>query len=214
MASPPPPPASGYRFLSIERVRASDGDDNKDTGVRLLTLNKPDTLNSLTSSMAVEFDDALARLRADRALRALVVTGQGRAFSAGGDFAFIDDRIAGSVADNEAALRALYLTFLQIRTLPVPTIAAINGAAVGGGMAFVMACDVRLAAADAKMGFNFVKLGISPGMASTATLPAATSHQVFWCLSVFCCGERERCTRTALTNARLTVPTLNLPRPP
>ena len=72
-ASSAPPPAFSHRFLSIERVLASDAADDaatNDTGVRVLMLNKPDTLNSLTSSMAAEFDDALARLKCDGAMRA------------------------------------------------------------------------------------------------------------------------------------------------
>eukprot|EP00878_Enallax_costatus_P038932 GHUV01044430.1.p1 GENE.GHUV01044430.1~~GHUV01044430.1.p1 ORF type:complete len:204 (+),score=82.51 GHUV01044430.1:166-777(+) len=75
-------------------------------------------------------------------------------------------------------LASFYKTFLSIRKLPVVTIAAINGAAVGGGMGFAMACDIRIASSNAKLSYNFVKLGITPGMASTAVLPAVTNHQV------------------------------------
>jgi enoyl-CoA hydratase/carnithine racemase len=75
-------------------------------------------------------------------------------------------------------LADFYRTFLALRQLPVPTIAAINGPAVGGGMGLALACDMRLAATTAKLSTNFVKLGITPGMGSSYLLPAAAGYQV------------------------------------
>jgi hypothetical protein len=75
-------------------------------------------------------------------------------------------------------LADFYKTFLALRQLPVPTIAAINGPAVGGGMGLALACDMRLAATSAKLSTNFVKLGITPGMGSSCLLPAAAGYQV------------------------------------
>lgn len=150
-----------------------------DSGVRLLKLNNTQgSLNSLTVDMASAFKEVATQLLQDKGLRALVVTGEGRAFSAGGDFGFIEDRIAGDVKDNALVLGDFYMTFLALRRLPVPTIAAINGAAVGGGIGLAMAADMRIASSAAKLSFNFVKLGLTPGMASTCVLPAATNHQV------------------------------------
>eukprot|EP00877_Chromochloris_zofingiensis_P014302 jgi/Chrzof1/9125/Cz03g36260.t1_ECH3[v5.2] len=167
---------SAAKYLYIETLH--DPSTSQDTGVRVLHLNKPESLNSLTSDMAEEFTKALNQLRADTALRALVVTGEGRAFSAGGDYGFIEDRIKGDKAANIKVLASFYQTFLQIAQLPVPTIAAVNGPAVGGGMGFAMACDMRLASTQARFSFNFVKLGLSPGMASTHILPNVTNYQV------------------------------------
>uniref|UniRef100_A0A383WDH6 Uncharacterized protein n=1 Tax=Tetradesmus obliquus TaxID=3088 RepID=A0A383WDH6_TETOB len=184
MASPSQPSAAAAaaalpqqqtRLLYTERVL---DDSQQDTGVRVLHLNNPDSLNSLTNDMAAEFTSELELLRADSAMRALIVTGQGRAFSAGGDFSFIEERMAASVQDNYQVLHSFYSTFLALRSLPVATIAAINGPAVGGGLGFALACDMRLASTTAKLSANFVKLGITPGMGSTCMLPAATSHQV------------------------------------
>lgn len=75
-------------------------------------------------------------------------------------------------------MRAFYRRFLSVRSLPVPVIAAINGPAVGAGMALAVACDLRLAADSAKMGFNFVRIGIPPGMGSSYLLAKATNAQV------------------------------------
>ncbi|KIY97289.1 enoyl-CoA hydratase [Monoraphidium neglectum] len=128
--------------------------------------------------MAAAFKEVADQLVLDQGLRALVITGEGRAFSAGGDFGFIEDRIHGDVEDNFRVLSGFYTTFLALRKLPVPTLAAINGPAVGGGMGLAMAAVMRIASSTAKLSFNFVKLGLTPGMASTCVLPAATSHQV------------------------------------
>jgi enoyl-CoA hydratase/carnithine racemase len=107
--------------------------------------------------MAEAFEALFGGLMADKAMRALVMTGEGRAFSAGGDFGFIADRQRGDVADNKRVLARFYTTFLALQRLPVPTIAAINGPAVGGGMGLAMSCDIRVASTAAKMSFNFVK---------------------------------------------------------
>ncbi|KAF6258887.1 ClpP/crotonase-like domain-containing protein [Scenedesmus sp. NREL 46B-D3] len=184
MAAPNPPSSSATagaqsqpqaRLLYTERVLDSS---QQDTGVRVLHLNNPESLNSLTTNMAAEFTKELQQLRADSTMRALIVTGRGRAFSAGGDFSFIEERMAASVQDNQQVLGSFYCTFLALRSLPVVTIAAINGPAVGGGLGFALACDMRLASTNAKLSANFVKLGITPGMGSTCMLPAATNHQV------------------------------------
>ncbi|KCV71823.1 hypothetical protein H696_01241 [Fonticula alba] len=101
------------------------------------------------------------------------------AFSAGGDLAFLDNRLDTAPADNVAIMRRFYARFLRpLRECPVPTIAAINGHAVGAGLAISLGCDIRLAADSARMGLNFVKLGIPPGMGSTFLLQQAVGPQV------------------------------------
>jgi len=127
------------------------------------------------------FKDAVAELREDcktEDIRAVVVTGNGRAFSAGGDLDFLRDRHHDKPANNAPIMRAFYDGFLCVRTLPVPVIAAINGHAVGAGLCFALACDIRIAAAKAKLGVTFVGLGLHPGMASTHFLPKIVGPQV------------------------------------
>ena len=104
---------------------------------------------------------------ADRnAFRAVVITGAGRAFSAGGDMKFLSDRTESDALSNANTMKSFYDRFLCLRSLEVPTIAAINGPAIGAGLCVAAACDMRICAADAKMGWTFVGLGLHPGMVS------------------------------------------------
>jgi enoyl-CoA hydratase/carnithine racemase len=133
----------------------------------------------MTEAMGRALADAVARLGADPALRAVVLAGAGAAFSAGGDLAMIEEKSrAGRAARGEPArgrnrafMRDFYGLFLSLRDLPCPTIAALHGAAIGAGLAVALACDLRVAARDARLGLNFVRLGIHPGMGSSWTLP-------------------------------------------
>lgn len=166
---------------SVERPNDANDDENdeNDDGVRILRLDAPDALNCLSDDMTRGFASAIEELKATTGLRAVVVTGAGRGFCAGGSFSFIRDRLeSGDPAGNARALDALYGTFLALRSLPCPVIAAVNGPAVGGGAGIALACDVRLISTTAKIGFNFVKLGITTGMAASHLLPLATSHAV------------------------------------
>jgi len=143
-----------------------------------LTFNDPTRLNAMTQAMGEAFAAAIAELAADASLRAVVLTGAGRAFSAGGDLTMIESRAAqgaengprgrGQIRDG---MRAFYQLFLSVRDLPCPVIAAINGAAIGAGLCVALACDVRIASSEAKLGLNFTQLGLHPGMGATWTLP-------------------------------------------
>lgn len=130
----------------------------------ILTLNDPDRLNPMTDAMAVQFEEAIAGLRADNTLKVLIITGAGRAFSAGGDL----EMIARSADEDPGILKqksfAFYNRFLGIRRLGIPTIAAVNGHAVGAGACLALACNMRLASDAAKIGFPFARLGLHPGM--------------------------------------------------
>ena len=108
----------------------------------------------------------------------MVLTGAGRAFSAGGDLAMIEARAAAGAANGPRGrgairdgMRAFYQLFLSVRDLPCPTLAAINGAAIGAGLCVALACDLRIASREAKLGLNFTQLGLHPGMGATWTLP-------------------------------------------
>ena len=149
--------------------------------VAIMRLNRPKVLNAMTVALGEGFSAAVADLRdqcANEDIRAVVVTGNGKAFSAGGDLQFLQDRHYDTPANNAPLMRAFYERFLCVRTLPVPVIAAINGPAVGAGLCFALACDIRLAAANAKLGLTFVGLNLHPGMASTHFLPLIVGPQV------------------------------------
>jgi len=152
--------------------------DRVDSRVAILRLNRPEKLNSITASIGTELRKHVDTLKKDSTLRAVVVTGEGKAFSAGGDLDFLLERMRCSHDANVKTMLEFYNNFLHIRTLQVPVLAAINGAAVGAGMCFALATDIRFAALDAKMGFNFTKLGIHPGMGATHFLPKIVSPQI------------------------------------
>lgn len=148
------------------------------TGVVVLSLNRPDRLNALTVGMGAAFEAAVSSLAQEADLRAVVVTGEGRAFSAGGDLDFLQARADGAAQDNAEEMRAFYRRYLSVRGLPVPVLAAVNGAAIGAGMCLALACDLRVCARDAKLGLTFVGLGLHPGMGATHILPTLAGHQV------------------------------------
>jgi enoyl-CoA hydratase/carnithine racemase len=147
--------------------------------VALVVLDDPERRNAMTEAMGRALASVVADLGTDPELRAAVLTGAGSAFSAGGDLAMIEARAAAGRSApgepargrNRAFMRDFYALFLSLRELPVPTLAAIQGPAIGAGLAVALACDLRLAARDARLGLNFARLGIHPGMGSSWTLP-------------------------------------------
>ena len=130
--------------------------DDAGSGVRILTLDRPNSLNAMTTEMGDAIESAVQELStlSPTAFRALVITGAGRAFSAGGDMAFLNARKDDSPTSNSATMLSFYRRFLSIRSLPVPTICSINGPAIGAGACFAMASDVRFTCDDAKIGFT------------------------------------------------------------
>jgi 2-(1,2-epoxy-1,2-dihydrophenyl)acetyl-CoA isomerase len=143
-------------------------------GVATLTLHRPDKLNAYTTEMGDEAVDAFRRARADGAVRAVFLTGAGRGFCAGVDLEHLRAHQAGAAAGKGPRLgEEEFLTALPLELLafPKPVIAAINGAAIGVGVTMVLPCDVRIAAASAKLGLTFAKLGLLPGLGSTHLLP-------------------------------------------
>lgn len=152
--------------------------ETRDGDVVTLHLNDPDHLNAMTREMGEAFRDRVGRLVQDESLRAVVLTGEGRAFSAGGDLDMLQLQADRGAANPGRAWRGIrddmstfYRLFLSIRDLPCPTIAAINGHAIGAGFCVALACDFRYVAAKAKLGLNFTRIGVHPGMAATWSLP-------------------------------------------
>lgn len=145
--------------------------ERSEEGVVLLTLDNPDQLNAMSDAMTASWVDAVASLKGDPDVRCVVVTGAGRAFSAGGNTTWLAESGALATPALRDQMLGFYRAWLAIRELDVPTIAAINGVAVGAGLGVALACDIRYAAAGAKLGASFVKLGLHPGMGITYLLP-------------------------------------------
>ncbi len=140
-------------------------------GVVVLTLNDPSRRNAMSDAMTAAWTAAMDGLRTDRDVRCVVLTGAGSAFSSGGDLPWLADANAVPVPALRDRMLAFYRTWLAIRELEVPTIAAVNGHAVGAGLCLALACDLRYAAAGAKLLAPFTALGLHPGMAATWLLP-------------------------------------------
>jgi enoyl-CoA hydratase len=134
-------------------------------GVRLLTLNRPDRLNAMNAELIEELHAALARIAVDRSCRVVVLTGAGRGFCAGLDLGGYGDAPgatgADRVQDGFATQRHIASLVPRLRAMPQPVIAAVNGAAAGGGLALALASDVRIASTSAKFNVAFVRIGLS-----------------------------------------------------
>jgi len=140
-------------------------------GVALLVLDNPDQRNAMSDAMTEAWSAAVADLAGDPTVRAVVVTGEGSAFCSGGNTSWIASEPDATVDDLRRRMLPFYRAWLGIRSLEVPTIAAVNGAAIGAGLCLALACDIRYAATSARLGVPFVKLGMHPGMAATWSLP-------------------------------------------
>src|SRR5262245_18176363 len=142
-------------------------------GVAVLTLNQPARRNPMSERMGEELAVTLGEVEARGDVRVLVLAGAGESFCAGGDMALIEANTRRDVEARRQVMRGYYERYLSLLRLPIPTIAAVHGHAVGGGLALALVCDLRYAADDACLSVNFTRLGLHPGMASTLTLPRA-----------------------------------------
>ncbi|AKA07805.1 enoyl-CoA hydratase/isomerase family protein [Streptomyces noursei] len=147
--------------------------EHRPNGVTVLTFDNPDRRNPMTGRLTAQWRRAMRSLRQAPDLRAVVITGTGPAFCSGADLGELADQHGQGLSGTRAQLSDFYRTWLAVRDLPVPTVAAVNGHAVGAGLALALACDLRYAAAEAKLGAPFVRLGLHPGMATTALLAEA-----------------------------------------
>lgn len=134
-----------------------------DGPVRVITLNAPDRLNALDMPLLDELREAVETVAADSEARALVVTGAGRAFCSGANLDSLFGDTTRPVEVLREHLMRVYASFLGIRDLTIPTIAAVQGSAVGAGLNIALACDVIVAGPEAGFGPTFAKIGLHPG---------------------------------------------------
>ena len=139
--------------------------------IATLTLNRPAERNAMTREMGEEISGIFDRLVAEPDVRALLVTGAGSVFAAGGKFDFLEEMIARSPEERRTTMLGFYRLYLRILDVPVPTLAVLNGHAVGAAVCFACACDLRLASTEATLALNFVRVGIHPGMGATHLVP-------------------------------------------
>jgi len=165
----------------VSEPKASDlvrvaREPNGHAQVAELILNRADKLNTFDTALTDALDTAVAELREDRSVRAIVVAGEGKAFSAGADIAEFS-----ALPDGKAFgdfLMRLEGTFARLSQLPQPTIAAVHGVAYGGGMELALACDFRIAEERARFGLPEIKLGILPGAGGTQRAPRLLPRSV------------------------------------
>ncbi len=145
--------------------------EQRDT-VGLITLNRPERLNCMTPELLDAFAAAIASARALPELRCVVITGSGKAFSAGADLKLRLQRDEdGHTLQPHEQSYALYRPFLEVLTLQVPVIGALNGHAVGGGFGLSLLCDIRICSKKGRYGANFARIGLHPGLGISWLLP-------------------------------------------
>lgn len=140
-----------------------------DGPVAILTLDRPDALNALTVALKVALRGALEDIAADRTIRSVILTGAGRAFCAGQDLA---ERERPDAVPLDEELRDRYHPIIRaLRSMPQPVVAAVNGVAAGAGASLAFACDLRIAASEARFVLAFGRIGLVPDSGATWTLP-------------------------------------------
>ena len=177
--------------------------ETHDEGIATLTMNRPEALNALSPEMSAGLEEAIPRLARDPAVRAVVLTGAGGAFCAGGDvkgFARADKgsgRGSGPGFEQRVAGLRTSTEFCRVlHEMPKPTLAAVPGAAAGGGLSFALACDIRIASANAKFTTAFAKIGLSGDYGGSYFLPhligAAKARELYFTADVIGADEALR----------------------
>jgi len=153
--------------MSYEHIHVAE-----EPGIVTITLNRPEKLNAFVGHMRRDLAEALEAAGSDRAIRVVVITGAGRAFSAGGDVSFMAELIERQNTEEfSRLLGAARRVVMAIRQMTKPVIAAVNGLASGAGCNLALACDLRIASTEASFSQSFVKLGLHPDWGGTYFLP-------------------------------------------
>jgi methylglutaconyl-CoA hydratase len=158
-----------------------------DGPVAVLTLNRPDVRNAFNAAMIDELTQECARLTAQDDVRVVVLRGSGASFCAGADVGWMRSSLDFTFEENLADAQRMSDMFEAICTLPKPVIARVHGAALGGGMGLMAACDIVVAASDTVFGFTETKLGIIPAVISRFVVPKIGES---WARALFTTGER------------------------
>src|SRR4051795_13774485 len=135
--------------------------DHRGDGTAVLTMDRPDKLNAMSQTFFAELPQAMRALDEDPDVRVCVLTGSGRAFSAGGDIS--DFHALGGIDDYRRQGKMALEGFLSIERAETPMIAAVNGLAFGGGTEITLACDIAMASSSARFAFKEITLGLMPG---------------------------------------------------
>ena len=146
-------------------------------GVRLLKLNDPDRRNAIGPDLQSELTARIAEVETDPEARVLILAGEGTAFCAGADLPAIFTENGRSVSEIQQDLREYYQCFLPILDLQIPTIAAVQGPAIGAGLNLALCCDLRLAGPNALFGATFSQIGLHPGGGCTFFLTRCMGAQ-------------------------------------
>jgi enoyl-CoA hydratase/carnithine racemase len=156
---------SDYRYLIVSQEHR----------VLTVTLNRPETLNAWNEAMRVEMRDIMRRIQSDSTIRVLIITGSGRAFSAGEDVNEMRERSQDKVTsrDFRTIARGIHNFLDDIEAIETPVIAAINGVCAGGGLELALSCDFRLVAQGARLGFPEMRVGLIPGSGGCSRLVKA-----------------------------------------
>jgi 2-(1,2-epoxy-1,2-dihydrophenyl)acetyl-CoA isomerase len=183
--------------MSYEHILLSRTD-----GIGTLTLNRPDKLNAFAGTMRTEIAEALEELERDDAVRVIVITGAGRGFCAGADVGYMAELIARHDVESMAALvEAGRRVVSTIRRSSKPVVGSINGVAAGGGANLALACDIRIASDQAKLGQTFNRIGLHPDWGATYFVPRlvgpAKALELFWLAELV---DAHECLRLGLVN--------------
>ncbi len=163
-----------------------------DRGVATLALARPEKHNALSQALIDALRDAATQIAADRDIRVVVLTGQGKSFCAGGDLGWMQDQMAGDAQMKRAAAQSIAGMLGAINTLPQPVIGRVQGNALGGGVGMACVCDIAIAADHAKFGLTETKLGLIPatiGPYVLARMGEAAARRVFMSARVFDAAE-------------------------
>lgn len=142
--------------------------------IATITLNRPARMNALGGSMGIELEQALEDSNSDDEVRALIITGAGRGFCAGADLTTLGptaDKVGKALVSRSPSAGGIRAFARQLQNFEKPTIAAVNGAAVGGGLSLALACDIRIASDRARFSQIFIRRGLVPDTGSTYLLP-------------------------------------------
>ena len=180
--------------------------ESADDGVVTLTMNRPESLNALSGPMMSGLREAIPRLAADKEVRAVILTGAGRAFCAGGDVKGMAQRTEGeteppSLEERAHGLRTGMEVSRQIHEMPKPTIAMVRGAAAGAGLSLALACDLRIVSDNARFTTAFARVGFSGDYGGSYFLPhlvgSAKARELYFLADIL---DAEEALRIGLVN--------------